>query len=772
MNELRRRWVGKALPRREDRAFLTGEARYVADLPATRALHMRVVRSTAAHARMSSIDPGPALAMPGVVAVFTAADLSGSVGHLPLQPAAGAEIAEVPLPLLAEGKVRFVGEPVAVVLAESEALAEDAAALVEVELDWLHPVVGLDDAVSGSTLVHEELGSNRALFWRAASGSFEEVCAGAAKVVRGSFEIPRLAAAPMEPRGCLAEFDQDTGAFDLRVSAQDPHRPKAQLAEVLGVDPDSVRVRLPAVGGAFGSKGALAPEHALAAWCSRRLGRPVRWIEDRSENLSGSYQGRGIAAEMELALDAEGGFLALKGRVRADLGAYLYPTTAVVPVTVGGLLCGSYRIPVADVEVEGYLTNKVPTGPYRGAGRPEAAYLVERMVDMAARATGIPASELRRRNFIAPEEFPYRSALGLTYDSGNYRRAYDAAEEVLEVRRESLEARLGSGAVLGSGLALYIERAGPAFWERGTVTVDPAGRIIASSGSASNGQGHVTSFSQVVADEFEVDPEQVVVVEGDSADGDGVGTFGSRSMTLGGEALAVASREVLELAGTVAAELLEADQADLRYASGAFHVAGSPEREISLFEAAAAAKRVTGQELTLTRRFRSEGPVFPYGAYGAVVEVDPQLGLIRLHEVVAVDDGGTVVNPLLAEGQVIGSTLQGVASSLLEEVVYDADGQLQTGTLASYLVPSAVEAAYGIHSEFMETPTPYTSLGAKGMGESGTIGAPAAIANAVADALTKLGAEPLEAPYSPERVWRHLAAGAVSAPETNGGDLG
>ena len=771
MEEQRRRWVGQPLPRREDRAFLTGSARYVADLPAKGALHMRVVRSMAAHARLQSIDTRTALSLPGVVGVFTSADVAGSVNPLPLQSVPGAEIAEVPLPLLAPGRVRFVGEPVAVVLAESEALAEDAAALVEVELDWLEAVAGLEEAAESGTLLHEELGSNRALLWRAGSGSFEEVRTGAATVVRGSFAIPRLAAAPMEPRGCLAEYDPETGGFDLWASAQDPHRPKAQLAEVLGVDPEKIRVRLPAVGGAFGSKGALAPEHALAAWCARRTGRPVRWVEDRSENLSASYQGRGIEAEVELALDADGRFLGVRGRVRADLGAYLYPTTAVVPVTVGGLLCGAYRIPVADVEVEGYLTNKVPTGPYRGAGRPEAAYLVERMVDLAARATGIPASELRRRNFIAPEEFPYRTALGLTYDSGDYRRVYDAAEKALEERRERATARLGAGAVVGSGLALYIERAGPAFWERGTVTVDPAGRIVASSGSASNGQGHATSFSQVVADQFDLDPESVVVVEGDSADGDGVGTFGSRSMTLGGEALAVASREVLELAGAVAAELLEADQADLRYQGGSFHVAGSPEREISLFEAAAAAMQATGRELSATQRFRSQGPVFPYGAYGAVVEIDRELGTVRLHDVVAVDDGGTVVNPLLAEGQVIGSTLQGVASSLLEEVVYDADGQLLTGTLASYLVPSAAEAAYEIHSEFVETPTPYTSLGAKGMGESGTIGAPAAIANAVADAFAKLGAEPLEAPYAPERVWRHLSA-AGKGPEMNGGDLG
>lgn len=772
MNEQRRRWVGMPLTRQEDVAFLTGGARYVADLPATQALHMRIVRSTVAHARIRSIDVSAAADMPGIFAVFTAADLAGSAGSFPIQPAPGAEIASAPLTLLAQEKVRFVGEPVAVVLAESEALAEDGASMVDVDYDWLEPVVSLEDSRSDRTLLHEELGSNRALFWRGGSGSFESAVAEADFVVRASFSIPRLAAAPMEPRGCLVRFDPASGEFDMWASAQDPHRPKAQLAQILGVDPESIRVRLPAVGGAFGSKGALAPEYALASWCARRTGRAVRWIEDRSENLAGSYQGRGIDAEMELALDRGGRFLGVRGRVRADLGAYLYPTTAVVPVTVGGLLCGAYRIPVADVEVEGYLTNKVPTGPYRGAGRPEAAYLVERMIDLAARRSGIASSELRRRNFIAPEEFPHRTALGLTYDSGDYRQAYDAAEAELDARRERLSSRVRPGAVVGSGLAFYIERAGPAFWERGTVTIDPAGRVVASSGSASNGQGHATAFAQVVADQFEVDPGQVVVVEGDSADGDGVGTFGSRSMTLGGEALALASRKVLELAGAVASEMLEADRADLRYSGGAFHVVGSPEREVTIFEVAAAAKEAAESELSATERFRSQGPVFPYGAYGALVELDLETGHVQLHDVVAVDDAGTVVNPMLAEGQVIGSTLQGVASALLEEVVYDADGQLLTGTLASYLVPSAVEASYGIHSEFRETATPYTTLGAKGLGESGTIGVPGAIANAVADALGKLGIEPLEAPFTPERLWRHLAGRSSATTKIIGGDLG
>ena len=771
MNEKRRRWVGMPLRRHEDVAFLTGGARYVADLGAKGALHMRIVRSNAAHARLRLVDGSPALAVPGVVAVYTSADLAGSAGKLPTQAAPGADITPVPITLLAQGKVRFTGEPVAVVLAESEALAEDAAGMVEVDYDWLDPVVSLEDSRSGRILLHEELSTNRVLFWRGGSGSFESASAEADTVVRAAFRIPRLAAAPMEPRGCLVSFDPESGAFDMWASAQDPHRPKAQLAEVLGVDPSGIRVRLPAVGGAFGSKGAIAPEYALAAWCARSTGRPVRWIEDRSENLSGSYQGRGIEAEVELAVHRDGRFLGVRGRIRADLGAYLYPTTAVVPVTVGGLLSGAYRLPVADVEVEGYLTNKVPTGPYRGAGRPEAAYIVERMVDLAARRSGIPVSELRRRNFIAPEEFPYRTPLGLTYDSGDYGQTYDAAEAELDARRARLAQRLGPGSVIGSGLAFYIERAAPAFWERGTVTIDPAGTIVASSGSASNGQGHATAFAQVVADEFEVDPGQVTVIEGDSADGDGVGTFGSRSMTLGGEALAVASREVLEVAGAVASEMLEVDQADLRYSGGAFHVAGSPEHEVTIFDVAAVAKEATGSELSATSRFRSQGPVFPYGAYGALVELDLETGKVQLHDVVAVDDAGTVINPMLAEGQVIGSIMQGVASALLEEVVYDADGQLLTGTLTTYLVPSAAEASYGIHSEFRQTATPYTTLGAKGMGESGTIGVPGAIANAVADALSQLGLEPLEAPYTPERMWRHLAARASSGPNAVGGDL-
>jgi carbon-monoxide dehydrogenase large subunit len=722
-------WVGRGILRREDAPILRGEARYVGDLSQPDMLHMVVARSPFAHARLGAIDPAETLALPGVVTVLTAADL-GRTGSMPIVPAEGAHVAAAPIPLLASDRVRFAGEPVAAVVAESRAIAEDAAELLAVDYDPLPVVADPTSALAdGAAVLHAAAADNVLVRWRRTSGDVDGALAAAAHVIRGRFHLPRIAAAPIEPRGALAAYDADADLLTMWLSAQDPHRPLDHLCAVLGRDRSSIRVIVPEVGGAFGSKGTLAPEAAVAALAAMTIGHPVKWIEDRSENFLAAYQGRGQDADVELAVNADGRFLAVRARVVADLGAYLYPTTAVVPVTSAMLVTGVYATPVADVELLGVATNAVPTGPTRGAGRPEAAFVAERMADLAAAELGLDPAEIRRRNFIQPGRFPFDSPLGFTYDSGDYERALDRACALIDYesfRREQRAAE-GSEGLRGIGISVFIERAGSAVWESGAVSVDASGHIVVRTGSTDHGQGHATTFAQIAADELGVDPADVEVRAGDTAEVPaGVGTFGSRSVTIGGSAVLQACREVRERARQVG------------------------DGSMSLREAAAAAG---GLEASV--RFEIAGPVFPFGAYIVTVRIDQGTGLVTVDRIVAVDDAGRIVNPALAEGQVVGSSVHGLGEALSEEVVVDDQGQQLTGTFAHYGILSALEVP-PIQSEFQQTPSPFTILGAKGIGESGAIAVPAAVANAVADALAPLGVTHLDLPYTPERVWRAI----------------
>ena len=772
-------WVGRSLLRREDGPLLRGRGRFVDDLPFDDQVHLLVVRSVVAHARLGPIDLGPARAMPGVLAVVAAADLGDTLGPLPLPLIEGAELAPVPVWPLATGRVRYVGEPVVAIVAETRGQAEDAAELVAPEYEPLPVVTDPGAALGAEPPLHEAAPGNRLLHWRRSGGEVAAAFESAAHVVRGRFVIPRLAAAPMEPRGCVAAYDPAHETLTLWPSAQDPHRPLAHLTAALGWPADRVRVIVPDVGGAFGSKGALAPEHALAAWCAWRLGRPVKWVEDRSENFQAAYQGRGMAVEAELALSTDGRFRGLRARLVADLGAYLYPTTPVPPITAANLFTGPYAVPAAEVEIVGVATNKVPTGPYRGAGRPEAAFCVERLVDLAAAQLGEDPVELRRRNLIPPDQFPHRTPLGLTYDSGDYGALLDRACELLPYsawRAEQARAR-AAGAVLGVGVACFVESAGHGLWERARVAVTPTGAVEVQTGASPHGQGHATTFAQVVADTLGVVPDRVVVRQGDSADGPGVGTFASRSVAVGGSAIRLAAEEVRATARRLAAHLFEAAEEDLVWDQDRLAVVGSPGQSVSLGElaqvAADPARRpahVAGLEdgLAAVTRFSLPGPVFPSGAYAAVVAVDRDTGVVRLRRLVAVDDSGAVVNPLLAEGQVVGAIVQGAAAVLLEEVVYDEEGQLRTGTFLDYAIPTIGEVDFELVTEFHPTPSPFNPLGAKGVGECGTIGAPAAIANAVVDALAPFGVRHLDPPYHSERVWRAMRRDDASRPPGEG----
>jgi len=741
-------WIGRPVRRREDPRFLRGQARYVDDIVLPGMAHMVVVRSRVAHAILRKVDMSAARRANGVLAVVTAADLAGAVRPAPPNPVEGAEIASVPHPVLASGTVRYVGEPVAAVLALTAAAAQDAAEHVMVDYDPLPAIVDPRRALNGPVRLHAQLPDNVLSRWQRTHGDVDGAFARAARVVRQQFRIPRLAAAPIEPRGVVALYDPGADLLTVWISAQDPHRPLNQLSRMLGRPDDRIRVIV-----------------AVAAWLAMHTGRPVKWVEARRENLAAAYQGRGLEVEMELAVDAAGTMLAVRARVIADLGAYLYPPTAMVPVTTSMLLTGAYAIPNASVEMVGVATNKVPTGPYRGAGRPEAAYVVEQMVDLAARELEMDPLVLRRRNVIAPGRFPYRTPLGFTYDSGNYDRALDRASALLEYdrwRRVQTAARR-EGRLLGVGMALYVERAGSALWESAAVSVTPAGRVLVRIGSTPNGQGHATIFSQIAAEVLQVNLEAITVEQGDSAVVPrGVGTFGSRSTTIGGSALLRAAEKVKSKAVRIAAHLLEGRADDIVWADGRLYVRGAPDRALTLPEVAAAAYQPgrLPQDLEMGLDaldvFRLPGPVFPFGAYGAVVEISPSTGEIRVLRLVAVDDAGRIVNPLLAEGQVIGGSVQGLGEALAEEVVYGEDGQFLTATLAEYGIPRA-EQVPEIVSEFLETPSPLNPLGAKGIGEAGCIATPAAVANAVMDALAPLRIRHLDFPFTPRLVWEAIA---------------
>ncbi len=726
-------YVGTSRVRAEDVRFLTGTARYLDDLEPPGCLHAAFVRSQLAHAHMCAIDTAAAPGAPGVVAVLTAQDVAADAGSLPPGTIEDGVASDAGHPVLARGTARYVGEPIAIVLAESRAEAEDAAELVVVDYDPLDPVLDLRTAED----VHVR--------WSRSRGDVAGAFAAAAHVVTCALSIPRLVAAPLEPRGAIAEHDPDADLLTVHCSAQEPHRPLAQLAHALGREPARIRVVVPDVGGAFGSKGAIGPEVVAVAVAAMRLGRPVKWAEDRLENFLAAYQGRGLEADAELAVAEDGRFLALRARLYADLGAYLYPTTAVPPHTTAMLLTGAYAIPAAEVEVVGAATNKVPTGPYRGAGRPEAAFIVERLVEEAARGLAMDPVELRRLNFVPADAFPYETPLGWVYDSGDFERCLDRALELFDLDRRRAERNRAraDGRVAGIGIGMVIERCG-GLWESGRVAVEPDGRVVAWTGSSPHGQGHETTFAQIVADELGVEPERIEVRWRDTSEiPAGIGTFASRSVAMGGSALVEAARALRERARHHAARLLETDE--VVWDGKAFTAHG---RRLGVAEVAAAAGRFEGEA-------RFESPLlFSSGAYAAHVEIERETGKLTILGLAAADDPGRVVNPILAEGQVLGGVAQGLGQCLVEAAVHDEGGQLVTASFVDYKLLTAAEMPT-VETAFVETPSPLNPLGAKGVGEAGAIGAPAAVANAVADAL----GVPLDPPFTEEKLWAALNPG-------------
>jgi aerobic carbon-monoxide dehydrogenase large subunit len=757
-------WVGRPLRRREDAPLLTGHGRFVDDLAAPGGTHLALLRSPHAHARVARLDVGRARTSAGVVAVVTAADL-GTIGALPVNRLFRDMIVP-PNPLLAGERVHAQGTPVAAVVAESAAAAWDAVALIDVEYEP-RPGVALPGAAlaAGAPALFAEAPGNRALgqTWRA--GDPDAAFTGAARVVELTVQQNLLAGVPMETRGALAAWDDVTGALTLWTSTQAPFRIRSEIARMLGLDEGRVRVIAPDVGGGFGVKGGPYREEPLVAWLSRRLRRPVRWISTRQEDLLTTQHSRGAASTGALAVDVDGRIRGLRARIEAPLGAYLSFSASTNPRNHARCLPGAYTIRDVDIQVAGALTTTPPVGAYRGAGRPEAAFLIERLVDEAARALALDPVEIRRRNLIPREAFPYTTATGQVYDSGDYVEALEralAAADYAALRRAQT-GRRERGELVGVGVSTYVEPAALG-WESGVVRMERSGAVTAITGSSPHGQGHETTFAQVVADHLGVEPDVITVRHGDTAGvPQGSGTAGSRSTALGGGALVLAAQDVRDKGRRLAATMLEAAVADIVAVPGGFHVVGAPDRAVAWRAVADLAYRMgalpPGLEpgLEATRFFEAPGEVWSSGAFVVAVRVERETGVIVPERIVWVDDAGAIVNPLLADGQLEGSLAQAWGQIVMEAVTFDADGHLLTGTLMDYAIPRAdeVPAAEILH---VHTASPLNPLGAKGLGEAGTIGLPPAVVNAVVDALSPLGVRHLDMPLTPARIWARLAA--------------
>jgi aerobic carbon-monoxide dehydrogenase large subunit len=767
--------------RKEDYGLITGRAHYVDDLrpPEGRppALYMAVVRSPYAHAEIKQIQLDVALALPGVVAAFEGTELVSSMRALDVTPVPGLQKTE--RRPMAIGKVRYVGDPVAVVLAESLYAAEDARDQVEIDYAPLPAVTDPEAALAAdAALLYDEFGTNVAFSAQSGGGDISSAFEQADRVIRLRLVNQRLAPSSIEPRVCMFDYDPASGELTAWMSSQAIYRARDTLAAFLNLDPAHIKVHNAEVGGAFGAKNALLGEEIIVAALAIKYGRPVKWIESRSENLRAQTQGRGQVNYIEAAVKNDGLLLGLKMRSIADLGAFNFGVSAMIAQRVTSFLSGLYQIQAVDSQVVGVFTNKVPTAPYRGAGRPEAAYILERTMDRISHELNLDPAEVRRRNFIPKEAFPYATVTGVRYDSGDYVAALDQALDVADYvgcRAKQRERReTGSPTLLGIGLSSFIELTGDSFTmpgaprESATVRIRRDGSILVQSGVAHNGQGHFTAFAQIAASVFDLPGSQVEVRMNDTdLPGFSIGTFGSRVMQVAGSAVLLAAEAVYEKALQVAARTLEVSPADLVIKNGQVIVRGVPTRSIGLGDLARLveeqpeliereppnpANGTPIEGLAAWRDFAPQGPAYASGTHIAVVEVDSETGEVGILKYIAVDDCGRVLNHYLAEAQIYGALAQGIGQALYEEVIYDPDGQLLTGTLLDYSLPIAKQLPDFV-TDLVETPSPLNPLGVKGVGEAGCIGAPPAIVNAVLDALAPLGVESIDMPLKPEKVW-------------------
>jgi carbon-monoxide dehydrogenase large subunit len=763
------KYIGQAIKRTEDPRLVTGLGHYVDDIQLVDLHHVAFVRSIHAHARIRGVDTARAKKMPGVVAVFTGEDCR-NVGSVPC--ASAIEGLKVPHhPVLALGKVKYLGEPIAAVVADSLYRARDAAEAVVVDYEPLPAVVDLDKAAAADApRIHEEFSDNIAFFWVLAGGDVVKALKEADRVIKQKIVHQRLIPVSMEPRGVIARFLPGEQEMTLWSSTQIPHLMRTQVAIMLSLPENRLRVITPEVGGGFGCKLNVYGEEALLGFISMRLHKPVKWIETRRENFVATTHGRGQTGNLEIALKNDGTVTGIRYTVQADLGAYLQLLTPAIPTLTGLMLTGCYRIPNMRMGVKGLFTTKVATDAYRGAGRPEAAYVIERAMDLVAQELNLDPADVRRTNFPAKKEFPFATSTGLTYDSGNYEAALKKALKMFEYKkwRRLQEKERKKGRYLGIGLSTYVEicALGPSSampaggWESATVRVEPTGKVTVLTGVSPHGQGEETSFAQIAAEMLGVTMEDVLVIHGDTGIVQyGLGTFGSRGLAMGGTAVYRAIEKLVKKATLLAAHLLEVPKKEIVFADGRFSVKNDPEKSLSIQEVALAAhlakKLPAGLEpgLSASYFFEPSNFTFPFGTHVCAVEVDRETGKIKILKYVAVDDCGKVVNPMIVEGQIHGGIVQGLGQAFLEEAVYDEIGQLVTGTFMDYAIPRAHDAPW-MELDRTETPTPVNPLGAKGVGEAGTIGSTPALVNAVVDALRPFGVRHVDMPLRPEKLWK------------------
>ena len=777
--------IGASSKRREDVRFLTGNGNYTDDINVYGQTYVHFLRSEVAHGTLKSLDISAASAMPGVVRIFTGADFEG-VGGLPcgwqVTDRHGEPMKEPGHPVLAQGKVRHVGDPIAAVVAETLGQARDAAEAIEVEIEELPAVVDMASAVEGTTLVHDEIGTNVCYDW----GFVEENRDAVAKAIADAPHVTtleltnnRLAPNAMEPRVAIGDYNASNDESTLFTTSQNPHVIRLLMgAFVLGIPEHKLRVVAPDVGGGFGSKIFHYAEEALCTFAARQIRKPVKWTASRTESFITDAHGRDHVTKIELALDGDGKFLAVRTATLANMGAYLSTFSTSVPTWLHGtLMAGNYATPLIYVNVKAIFTNTVPVDAYRGAGRPEATYQLERVIDKAARELGISPIDIRRRNFIGPDQFPYATPVALEYDTGNYQATMDKLEEIADMA--GFEARAVEskrhGKLRGLGVNCYIEACGIApsnlvgqlgaragLYESATIRVNATGSVTVMTGCHSHGQGHETTFPQVVADMLGIDESQVNVQHGDTANTPmGMGTYGSRSIAVGGSAMVRATEKVIAKAKKIAAHLMEASADDIEFSGGAFSVAGT-DKSVAWGEVCLAAYVPHNYPLTElepgleeTAFYDPANFTFPAGAYACEVEVDPGTGKVEICSFAAADDFGNVINPMVVDGQVQGGIAQGVGQALLEHAIYDGNGQLVSGSFMDYAMPRADDLPNMTIDHSCQTPCTHNPLGVKGCGEAGAIGSPPSVVNAVVDALQRGGHDVthIDMPVSPYRVW-------------------
>jgi carbon-monoxide dehydrogenase large subunit len=835
------RYVGGGVPRKEDPALVTGHANWTDNIKLPGMLHVAILRSPFAHAKITHLDVSAALEQPGVVATFTGENLASewfksertsatSAGNpvtgyaLSFEERAkqGVDVTsiedsadeeeirpdetrtfcawpvteDIKIPNhwpVARDEVNYMGEPVAVVVATDRFKAQDALEAIEVDYEPMDVVVDMEAALGeDSPLVHEEFGTNKSYTWTLENGDIDDAFSKADVVVKERYVHPRLIPNAIEPRAAVVQLDPANGGFTLYSATQIPHILKHALSLATGIPEQRLRVVAPDVGGGFGSKLNVYPEEALALILARKLGRPVKWVEDRSENYLAVIHGRGQVQDIEMAATSEGKILGMRVKLLADMGAYFQLSTPGIPLLGHGMYPGLYTFDAYSFECVGVFTNKTPTDAYRGAGRPEAAYAIERIMDSLAREVGLDSAEVRRRNFHEPFDEPVINPAGLRYDSGNYEPALDRVVELADYedlraeqqrRRESQDVKQ-----LGIGFSTYTEICGLApsqvlaslrftvgGWETAKVRVLPTGKVEVVTGSSPHGQGHVTSWSQIAADALGVGVDDVEVVHGDTAQSPfGRDTYGSRSVSTGGVSVHLACERVVDKAKKIAAHMLEAAEDDIEFESGRFSVAGSPDQNVTIQQVAGAANTAhdlpEGMEPGLDENYFFDPPdfVFPFGAHICVTEVDTETGKVEIRDYFGVDDCGTVINPTIVDGQLHGGIAQGIAEALYEEARYDEDGTLTTGSMVDYMIPGAPELP-NYTLERTVTPSPTNPLGVKGVGEAGTIGSPPAVINAIIDALQPYGVNNIDKPASPMRVWKAIQE-AKSQANGRGGD--